>query len=181
MKRILLICLAVMLCLPFSAEAERRSRKKIYPMMAGPKVSLGVFEGDESIYPVTVSGDMLINLYKNYFWLRMDPLALRILDGGNTLSINMGSPMDFVLMWHINQWRPYGFGGFGIQVQSFEGVDPVTWAGFDLGGGVSYEAARGLHLFGEAGMDLGYTNPSVGDAVDFRLFAGIGARFAFLW
>ncbi|MBN2379213.1 hypothetical protein JXM67_05370 [candidate division WOR-3 bacterium] len=179
MKRIFTIVLVFGVIAPFGMYGAKSS-KKVYPMMMGPKVSVGLFEGDESLYPVTVSGDMLLNLYKNYLWLRTDPIALVIADGGDRFSINTGAPFDFVFMGLYKGWRPYGFGGFQIDVTA-TGENTFTFAGLDLGGGVSYEVSKGLHIFGETGIDLDYLNSALGDDLNFRLFIALGARFAFIW
>ena len=181
-KRISVLILAAALLIPAGLDAAKTAKggKKVYPMMMGPKVSVGFLEGDQSLYPVTVSGDMLLNLYKNYLWLRTDPLSLVISDGADRLSINVGAPFDFVFMGLYKNIRPYGFGGFSIDVNAI-GENTLTMAGLDVGGGVSVEASRGLHLFGEGGIELDYTTPSPGDKLDFRLFLALGARFAFVW
>ncbi|MBD3285996.1 hypothetical protein GF359_05840, partial [candidate division WOR-3 bacterium] len=151
MKSWLSILLLIGIMLPLRAAR----RKKVYPMMMGPKVSVGLFEGDESIYPLNVSGDMLLNLYKNYYWLRTDPVSLLINDSGDRFSINTGAPFDFVFMAHYDEWRPYGFGGIEIDVTS-ENENTITLAGGDFGGGISYEVSKGLHLFAEGGLDVEY-------------------------
>jgi len=178
MKRIVLILIAGVVVLPLSTAVARRS--KVYPMMMGPKLSTTVIPTEEILSPFIVSADMLINLYKNYFWLRTDVASLSIKENSNDFGINLGSPFDFVLMWHNREWRPYAFGGFGISVKT-TGENSITMAGVDAGGGLSYEVSTGLHLFGEAGVDLDYTNPSPNGAVDVALFLGVGARFAFIW
>lgn len=188
MKKITLVLLIGLLMLPVISRAARR---KIYPMMMGPKLSTTLIsngvEGDifgEFLEPLTVSAEMLINLYKNYFWLRTDVLGLAIHSNSNSFGINLGSPFDFVVMGQINEWRPYGFGGIGVSVYSSQ-EDLSSWVGLDAGGGVSYELSKGLHVFGELGGMLGNRIQSTPDVStntwSYGLFLAAGARFAFLW
>jgi hypothetical protein len=179
MKRVLTIVLTALMFVTISVGAKSKS-KKVYPMMIGPKITVGLFEGDDSFYPIYISGDMLLNLYKNYLWLRLDPVSLVINEQSDQFSINMGSPLDVVFMGRYGDWRPYGFGGLGLSVTS-AGEDISTLTLFDAGGGISYEASRGLHVFGEAGVDLGYNSALPDDQFYYRLFLSLGARFAFIW
>ncbi len=158
------------------AAAAPKAPGKVYPMMMGPKISTTVLPISGLLNPLNVSGEMLINLYRNVLWLRTDLLSLSIRDSANNLGINLGSPFDIVFMGYYKGVRPYGFGGFGIYVNSF-GENTNYWTGVDLGGGASYEVSRGLHLFGELGGRLGYN----GSNLDYGIFLGAGARFAFVW
>lgn len=179
MKRIVtFFVIAAILC-PLSMDAARRSKKTI-PMMLGPKLSVGFFEGDESLYPVSFSGEMLLNLYKNQIWVRTNILELIAYENMNALGINLGSPLEIMYMGSYRDWRPYGFGGLGIGVTSIiSDIGDVTssWAGITLGGGASYVISRYSHLFGEGGLDIGYGN----NDWDVRLFIAIGARFELSW
>ncbi|NLI98428.1 hypothetical protein GX441_07190 [bacterium] len=177
MKRILTVLLVTaLLYIPLSLSAQAKGGGKIHPMMMGPKLSSTVLPVSGILNPLTVSGEMLINLYRNVLWLRTNLVSLSIRDSSNYFGINLGSPFDIVFMGRYKQWRPYGFGGLGVSVNSF-GENTSYWAGVDLGGGASYEISRGLHLFGELGGRLGYN----GTAFDYGIFLGAGARFAFVW
>jgi hypothetical protein len=166
----------IALMIPLALNAQAKATGKIYPMMMGPRLSTTVLPVSGILNPLTVSGEMLINLYRNVLWLRTDLVSLSIRDSTNYFGINLGSPFDIVFMGRYKQWRPYGFGGLGVSVYSF-GENTLYWAGVDLGGGASYEISRGLHLFGELGGRLGYN----GTALDYGIFLGAGARFAFVW
>ncbi len=77
MRRIaLIVVIAVILC-PISMDAARRS-KKTFPLMLGPKLSVGFFEGDESIYPVSFQGEAMLNLSGGYTWQSQFTPWLRI-------------------------------------------------------------------------------------------------------
>jgi len=179
MKRIVLIVvIAVILC-PLSMDAARRS-KKTFPLMLGPKLSVGFFEGDESLYPVSFQGEAMLNLYKNQIWVRTNILELTAYENMNALGINLGSPLEIMYMGSYKDWRPYGFGGLGIGVTSIiSDIGDITssrvW--ITLGGGASYVISRYSHLFGEGGLDIGYGEGHW----DWRLFIGIGARFELYW
>ncbi|MCK4232464.1 hypothetical protein KAX06_01105 [candidate division WOR-3 bacterium] len=179
MKRIVLIVvIAVILC-PLSMDAARRS-KKTFPLMLGPKLSVGFFEGDESLYPVSFQGEAMLNLYKNQIWVRTNILELTAYENSNYLGLNMGSPIEGVFMGSYKDWRPYGFGGLGIGVTSIiSDIGDITssrvW--ITLGGGAAYVVSRYSHFFGEGGVDLSY----FADDWDWRLFIGIGARFELYW
>jgi len=179
MRRIaLIVVIAVILC-PISMDAARRS-KKTFPLMLGPKLSVGFFEGDESIYPVSFQGEAMLNLYKNQIWLRTNILELTAYENSNYLGLNMGSPIEGVFMGSYRDWRPYGFGGLGIGVTSIiSNIGDITssqvW--ITLGGGAAYVVSRYSHFFGEGGVDLGYD----GIHWDVRLFAGIGVWFGLSW
>ncbi len=157
--------------------AAPKTSGKVYPMMMGPRISTTVLPVGDILNPLTISGEMMINLYRNILWLRTDLVSLSVHDSSNSLGINLGSPFDIVLMGNYRGVRPYGFGGFGISVNSF-GESASYWAGIDLGGGASYEVSRGLHLFGEIGGRLGYNSAA---NLDYAIFIGAGARFAFVW
>lgn len=177
MKRaIFVLVLSVSLSTAIFAARAPKASGKVYPMMMGPRISTTVLPISGLLNPLTVSGEMLINLYRNVLWLRTDLLSLSIRDSANNLGINLGSPFDIMFMGNYKGVRPYGFGGFGIYVNSF-GEYTNYWAGIDLGGGASYEVSRGLHLFGELGGRLGYN----GSNFDYGIFLGAGARFAFVW
>lgn len=180
MKRIILIVVvAAAILFPVSMDAARRS-KKTFPLMLGPKLSVGFFEGDESIYPVSLLGETMLNLYKNKVWVRTNILELTAYEGGmNALGINIGSPIEGVFMGSYKDWRPYGFGGLSIGVASqITDTENVTgWAGLTLGGGAGYMASRYSQFFAEGGVDLAY----VDDDWNVRLFVAIGARFGLSW
>lgn len=180
MKRIAALVVIAFLMVPLLAFGQRRQRRESYPMMLGPKFTVGFFEGDESIYPVTFAGEMMLDLYRNQLWLRTNILELTAYENMNSLGINLGSPLEILFRGRYRDFYPYGFGGFGIGVNSVitdHGDETFTWAGITLGGGGSYAVSRYTHLFGEAGLDVTYSS---GDW-DGRLFLGLGARFELDW
>lgn len=179
MKRIILIVIVAAILFPVSMDAARRS-KKTFPLMLGPKLSVGFFEGDESIYPVSLLGETMLNLYKNKVWVRTNILGLTVYENSNYLGINMGSPIEAVFMGSYRNWRPYGFGGLGIGVtSSITDIGDITSSHFwlTLGGGVGYMASRYSQFFGEGGVDLSY----FADDWNVSLFIAIGARFGLSW
>jgi hypothetical protein len=179
MKRVAVILFAAAILFPVSMDAARRS-KKTFPLMLGPKIKVGFFEGDNSIYPVSFLGEAMLNLYKNQIWVRTNILELTAFEHSNDLYINMGSPIEGVFMGSYRDWRPYGFGGLGIGVESLiSDVGDITssqvW--ITLGGGAAYVVSRYSHFFGEGGVDLSY----FADDWNVRLFIAIGARFGLSW
>ncbi len=181
MKRILCILLTLAVLFPLSMDAARR-RKKTFPLMLGPKLSVGFFEGDASLYPVSFSGEAMVNLYKNQIWARTSILELIAYEHSNTLGLNMGAPIEGVFMGSYKDWRPYGFAGLGVGVLSSiteHGDDVSTDLWLTLGGGAAYVVSRYSHFFGEGGLDLGY-NSGVNDW-NVRLFLGVGVWFGLSW
>jgi len=182
MKRILCILLTLAVLSPLSMDAARR-RKKTFPLMLGPKLSVGFFEGDESLYPVYFTGEAMVNLYKNQIWVRTSILELIAYEHSNTLGLNMGAPIEGVFMGSYKDWRPYGFAGLGLGVlSSVTDIGDVTSsrAWLRLGGGAAYVVSRYSHFFGEAGVDLAYDD-AWSEPLDVRLFAGIGVWFGLSW
>lgn len=188
MKRFLITLVLVALILPVSVDAARRRAAKpsgkVYPMMMGPKISTTVIPVADMLEPTTISGEMLLKLYRNVLWLRTDVLALDIYNNSNSLGINMGAPFDVMFMGRYKSLSPYGFGGFGISVGAAN-ENTNLWAGINLGGGLGYEIARGMQIFGEAGLRVGNNTVSTPTQTtsdwDFGIFLGAGARFAFIW
>lgn len=192
MKRFLITLVLVALILPVSVDAAARRRRsqatgqtaKVYPMMMGPRISTTVIPVSDMLEPTTISGEMLLNLYRNVLWLRTDVLALDIYKESNSLGINMGAPFDILFMGHYKSLSPYGFGGLGLSVGAAN-ENTNLWAGVNLGGGLGYEVSRGMQIFGEVGLRFG--NNTVSTPVqttsdwDFSIFLGAGARFAFIW
>ncbi|GEM_PF-2806934 len=181
MKKSVAIILLSLLLFPLFLKAESR---RLYPMMLGPRVSTTVLPFDKFISPVSISGDMLINLYKNYYWLRTDILSLTVDANSNNFGINLGVPFDFVFMGNYGAWRPYGFVGMGINVAT-AGERITSWLGFDAGGGASYEISQGLHLFAELGGEVNnskQSSPAISENNwGYGIFLSLGTRFAFIW